>query len=70
MPPHNFAVGQSVELVPSRMDGNVPRGIYTVERLLPNDSADREYRVKSVQDGHERVLRESQLRKGPPRVFG
>ena len=70
MPPHNFTIGQRVELVPSRMDGNVPRGLYTVERLLPNDSADREYRVKSVQDGHERVLRESQLREGPPRVFG
>lgn len=70
MPPHNFVIGQRVELVPSRMDGNVPRGLYTVERLLPNDSADREYRVKSVQDGHERVLRESQLREGPPRAFG
>lgn len=69
MPPHNFTIGQRVELVPGRMDANVPRGLYTVERLLPNDSADREYRVRSVQDGHERVLRESQLRKGPPRVF-
>ncbi|MBW8270671.1 hypothetical protein [Caldovatus aquaticus] len=64
MPRHSFAVGQSVEFVPSKGDGNVPRGTYTVVRLLPNDGPDREYRVKSAADGHERVLRESQLRKG------
>jgi hypothetical protein len=68
---HKFAVGQYVGLVPGRRDGNVPRGTYTVERLLPNDAADREYRVRSLRDGHERVVRESQLRGGaasPPRV--
>lgn len=64
MPLHKFAVGQNVDLVPGRGDGNVPRGTYTVMRLLPNDGPDREYRVKSVSDGHERVLRESQLRPG------
>lgn len=70
MPPHNFIVGQSVELFPGRLDGNVPRGAYTVQRLLPNDGSDREYRVRNVRDGHERVVRESQLRAGPAQVFG
>jgi hypothetical protein len=70
MPSHSFAVGQNVDLVPSRSDGNVPRGAYTVQRLLPNDGVDREYRVRSVQDGHERVVRESQLRPRPAGVFG
>jgi len=64
MPPHSFAVGQSVEFVPVRFEGNAPRGFYTVVRLLPNDGQDREYRVKSKHDGHERVVRESQLRTG------
>jgi hypothetical protein len=62
---HRFTVGQRVEFVPGRFDGNVPRGAYTVLRLLPNDGADREYRVRNCADGHERVLRESQLRAGP-----
>ncbi len=69
MPPHGFAIGQSVELSPGRLDGNVPRGTYTILRLLPNDALDREYRVRNARDGHERVVRESQLRPGPKSVF-
>jgi len=69
MPPHGFAIGQSVELTPGRLDGNVPRGTYTILRLLPNDALDREYRVRNARDGHERVVRESQLRPGPKSVF-
>jgi hypothetical protein len=59
---HGFTVGQRVEFIPQRMDGNTPRGIYTVVRLLPNDAADREYQVRHTHDGHQRVVRESQLR--------
>lgn len=65
MPLHSFAVGQRVELAFGRSDGDAPPGIYTVVRLLPNDSNDREYRVKSIRDGHERVVRESQIRRAP-----
>jgi hypothetical protein len=65
MPVHKFAVGQYVEFVPGMHDGNVPRGAYTVERLLPNDAADREYRVRNLRDGHGRVVRKSQPRGGP-----
>ena len=64
MTPHKFAVGERVEFQPGRYDGNVPRGIYTVERLLPSENADNQYRVKNVRDNHERVVRESQLRRG------
>lgn len=63
MPLHSFAVGQSVEFLPNRFEGSAPRGLYTVLRLLPNDSSDREYRVRNVRDGHERVVRESQIRR-------
>jgi hypothetical protein len=70
MPPHGFSIGQSVELVPGKLDGNIPRGTYTVLRLLPNDASDREYRVKNIRDGHERVVRESQIRRGPASVLG
>jgi hypothetical protein len=70
MASHSFSVGQNVELVPSRLNGNAPRGAYTVQRLLPNDAADREYRVRNQRDGHERVVRESELRAGAQQVFG
>jgi hypothetical protein len=43
------------------MDFNVPRGTYKIVRPLPAEGINRDYRVKHVQDGHERVIRESQL---------
>lgn len=70
MPLHRFVVGQSVEFVPGRFDGTAPRGTYTVVRLLPNDASDREYQVKNSRDGHERVVRESQIRRGPTTALG
>ena len=65
MPHHSFAVGQRLEFDPGKFDGTNARMSYTVVRLLPNDGSDREYRVRSARDGHERVVRESQLRRGP-----
>jgi hypothetical protein len=62
---HGFSIGQSVELVPGKYDGNVPPGAYAVRCLPPNDGADREYRVRHQPDGHEGVVRESQFRRSP-----
>ncbi|WP_159995581.1 hypothetical protein [Roseomonas sp. 18066] len=62
LPIHRFAIGQKISLMPGRYDSPAPQGDYTITRLLPNDSTDREYRVKNSRDGHERVVRESQLR--------
>jgi hypothetical protein len=59
---HSFAVGQSIEFVPGRFDGSAPAGTYVVVRQLPNESNDREYRGKNSRDGHERIVRESQMR--------
>jgi hypothetical protein len=70
MPLHSFSVGQSIEFVPAKFDGTTPRGTYTVVRQLPNDSSDREYRVRNVHDGHERVVRESQIRLGSAALLG
>ena len=65
MPLHSFAVGQTIEFDPGKFGETAARGTYTVVRLLPNDGSDREYRVMNTRDGHERVVRESQLRRGP-----
>jgi hypothetical protein len=69
MPLHRFAVGQSIEFMPDRFDATATRGTYTVVRLHPNDGSDREYRVKNIRDGHERVVRESQIRLGSFAAF-
>ena len=54
---HRYAIGDRVEI--RRSTYQVDVGPYTVTRLLPNDSADREYRVRHVRDGQERVVSES-----------
>jgi hypothetical protein len=59
---HRFKVGQTVNLIPNRLERHVPGGAYTVQRLLPDEGRDLQYRVKNVQDGHERVVNEAQLR--------
>ena len=67
---HSFEVGQRIELVAGMLTPPGVTGHYTVVRLLPNDAADREYRVRSDRDGHERVVRESQMRSGPLAALG
>jgi hypothetical protein len=59
---HRFKVGQTVNLIPNRLERHVPGGAYTIQRLLPDEGRDLQYRVKNVQDGHERVVSEAQLR--------
>jgi hypothetical protein len=61
MTQHKFAIGQAVDFMPGPGDANVPRGKYKVLRLLPSETRDLQYRVKHTEDGHERVVRESQL---------
>jgi hypothetical protein len=61
MTTHKFAVGDRVRLVVSKYAGDVPPGVYTISRKLPVEANVCQYRVKHVQDGHERVVRESQL---------
>jgi hypothetical protein len=59
---HRFAVGQTVYLRPLRYDrAATPAGSYRITRLMPEESGDLQYRIKSVRDAHERVAKESQL---------
>jgi hypothetical protein len=61
---HKFDVGQPVYLAPS-LELNIPGGAYIVTKQLPEHDGEFEYRVKSVNEPHERVVRESRLRKIP-----
>ncbi len=58
---HKYKVGQTVNLIPNRLDRHLPSGAYTVLRLLPIEGLDIRYRVKNARDGHERVVLEGQL---------
>ena len=59
---HQFRVGQTVYLDRSLTH---PGGEYTVTKKMPQRDGEFEYRVKSINEPHERVVRESQLRKTP-----
>jgi hypothetical protein len=55
-----FRIGQLVQLVPA-IGRNVPRGSYEVTKKLPESRGEFEYRIKSMSEPHERVVRESEL---------
>ena len=59
--PHKFKVGQAVEYHPPR-GIYAPRGTYLVTAELPERDGQFEYHIRSVNERHERVVRESELR--------
>jgi hypothetical protein len=59
---HKFHVGESVTLRPA-ISRNVPGGVYEVTKQLPHNGHEFEYRIKSANEEHERVARESELTK-------
>jgi hypothetical protein len=58
---HKFKAGQTVELVPSGYTGSV-RGSFTIVCTLPEEHGICHYRIRSLIDGHERVVTESEVR--------
>ena len=59
MSDHKFKGGQSV-LYTSGPYGR-GGGVYKVTQVLPSEGDDRQYRIKSSAEPHERVVKESQL---------
>jgi hypothetical protein len=64
MPTYKFQIGQTVFLAPARSQ-NISGGAYIITKKLPENNGEFEYRVKSVNEPHERVVRESELRDKP-----
>jgi hypothetical protein len=60
MSTHKFHIGQVVQLIPS-ISRNVPGGSYEITKKLPERDGESEYRIKSMNEPHERVARESEL---------
>ena len=62
MASHKFRIGQIVTIKPA-LSRNVPGGVYTVTKQLPENRGEFEYRIKSMDEVHERIARESELTK-------
>jgi len=62
VPDHKFHIGETVQLLPpiSRLTSG---GVYEVTRQLPQSAGEYEYRIKSINEPHERVVRERELEK-------
>jgi len=57
---HKFKVGQSVEFATSTQQLK-PLGAFKVVRIMPSERGVLQYRIKSILDGHERMVLESEL---------
>lgn len=57
---HKFKVGEIVTFTPTE-NPHARRGQYKVVRQMPAEGRDFQYRVQSVSNGDERVVRESEL---------
>jgi hypothetical protein len=55
-----FKLGQSVQFGASDLRPR-PLGVFKIVRVMPSERGIRQYRIKSVTDGHERVAMESDL---------
>ena len=58
---HKFKVGQSVRFTSAPFGRGGTSGIYKITQLLPPEGEDYQYRIKSANEPHERVVKESQL---------
>lgn len=56
-----YHVGQIIHFTASEVKRGAPGGTHRVERLLPPDGGEHQYRVKAVDTGRERIVRESQI---------
>ena len=58
MASHKFKIGEIVTITPA-LSRKVPGGLYEVTKQLPHNGRELEYRIKSVNEPHERVAGES-----------
>ena len=57
---HKFKAGDAVAVAPRRYNPRF-RGSFTVVQVLPEERGSNQYRIRSVKDGHERVVMEGEI---------
>jgi hypothetical protein len=58
---HKFRIGQNVLYTSGPYGRGNASAVYKVTQLLPPEGDDQQYRIKCVDEPHERVAKESQL---------
>jgi hypothetical protein len=59
---HKLRFGDIVTLGP-KTPRHVPRDNYEIVRWLPSDARGPQYQIRSLRDGHQRIVHEADLRK-------
>jgi hypothetical protein len=60
---HKFKIGQSVNYASGPFGAGGAGNVYKITQLLPPEGDDFQYKIKSAAEPHERVVKESQLRR-------
>jgi hypothetical protein len=60
---HKFKIGESVLYTSGIYGRGAASGVYKVTQLLPSEGDDCQYRIKSSDEPHERVVKESKLKR-------
>jgi hypothetical protein len=63
MAEHRFRLGQKVQFTRGYPYRTSAEGPYEVVRHLPHSDGEYQYRIKSLREPHERVVKESELEK-------
>jgi hypothetical protein len=58
---NHFETGQSVRIARNLAYRASAPGVYKIVRALPGDGSEPQYRIKSVNEPHDRVVKESDL---------
>ena len=61
---HRYFIGQTVQFIKAARSsglGGTPAGNFRVLGLLPDYHGNKQYRVQSTSDGHQRVVVESEI---------
>jgi hypothetical protein len=58
---HRFRAGQSVRFSAGYPYRNAADGLYEVMQQLPPRGGDYQYRIKSLREEHERVVKENEI---------
>ena len=58
---HKFKIGQSVSYTSGPFGRGSANDIYKIVQLLPHEGDDYQYWIKSANEPHERIVKESNL---------
>jgi hypothetical protein len=60
---HRFKLGQSVNYMSGPRSRTGSSSVYKITQLLPPEGEDRQYHIKSPHEPHERVAKETDLKR-------